>query len=193
MYVPGRLRIGAAWVLALIFLGLARPTVDLLVAAGSVAAVGLALRAWAAGAIDKGAELAVRGPYAHTRNPLYLGSFVTGVGVALAGGHWGWPIAFASLFVVVYVPTMRREARELADRFGDRYRRYAAHVPSFAVRLTPYRASARDGGDVAEDRSVVASRPDFTWSRYLRYREWEAALGVLAILGVLAAKVWIAR
>lgn len=188
--MPGSVRVGSAWLLALLFLWLARPNAALLAVGAGVATAGLALRGWAAGAIDKGAELAVHGPYAHTRNPLYLGSFVIGVGLAVSGGHWAWPLVFAGFFLVVYVPTMRREAVELTDRFGSRYLEYAAHVPGFSVRLTPYRMPALADGD---PEAGPPSGSGFSWRRYMRYREWEATLGVLAMMGALAAKTWVLR
>lgn len=189
--MSGSLRVGAAWVLVVPFLVFARPTSTSVLAGACLAAAGVAMRAWAAGSIDKGATLATGGPYAHTRNPLYLGSFVIGMGVALAGGHWAWPVAFALVFATVYIPTMRREAGELADRFGERYGHYAANVPAFSVRLSAYRPPGPAAGDRsrAGDGSGDSAEPGFSWSRYARYREWEAVLGVLGLLGVLLLKV----
>ena len=62
------------------------------------------------------------GPYAHTRNPLYLGSFILGVGVTLAGGQWVFGVALLAFYVVVYRATVLREATELEAHFGERYR-----------------------------------------------------------------------
>ena len=175
--ITGRLRIGLAWLLVLTFLVFASPTAASLWLGSAFVLAGLALRAWAAGTIDKGAGLGTGGPYAHTRNPLYLGSFLIGVGFGVAGGRWIWPLAFAVFFLSVYVPTMRQEATELVERYGDRYREYAGRVPAFAPQLVAYRPAIGGRG------------PDFSWSRYLRYREWEAVLGVVAVLAVLAVKV----
>lgn len=180
--MPGRLRVGSAWLFAGLFLVFSSPTTASLVVASGVACLGLALRAWAAGSVDKGARLAVVGPYAYTRNPLYLGSFVIGAGITLAGGHWAWPVLFAAYFAAVYVPTVRREADELAEQFGEGYREYAEAVPALRARLTPYRP---DGDDRASERHPAR----FSWARYMRYREWEAALGVLALIGALALKL----
>ena len=178
--MSGRLRVGAAWALVVPFVALSRPAPTLLVSGAFISVVGLALRAWAAGSIDKGEALATGGPYAYTRNPLYLGSFIIGAGAGLAGGHWVWLAVFALFFAAVYIPTMRREAEELSDRFGERYREYAAHVPAFAVSMAPYRATEAD-----------SAPSGFAWSRYGRYREWEAALGVLGLFAVLSAKLWL--
>lgn len=176
MHVPGSVRVGAAWLLAVPFLVLARPTPGLLLLGGGLAVLGLVVRGWAAGTIEKGRDLAISGPYAHTRNPMYVGSFVIGLGLSVAGGHWVWPMVFTVFFVAVYLPTMSRERAELAQRFGARFLTYAAEVPSFVPRLSPY----RDPGGTADH---------FVWSRYLRYREWEALLGVAAVMTVLALKL----
>src|ERR1044072_9508963 len=61
------------------FLFFARPTPKMLLIGASVSLLGLALRAWAAGHIRKYAQLATSGPYAFTRNPLYLGRFLLGL------------------------------------------------------------------------------------------------------------------
>lgn len=157
------------------FLLFARPTPLLFGIGAPLAALGLVVRAWAAGSIDKDRDLAMSGPYAHTRNPMYLGSFVIGVGLSVVGGAWIWPAAFVALFAVIYLPTVAREHRRLVDMFGERFTAYAAHVPAFLPRLTPYRIQPEHDG--------------FRWSRYRRYREWEAVLGVLAVLAVLAAEL----
>jgi protein-S-isoprenylcysteine O-methyltransferase Ste14 len=147
----------------------------LLVGAG-VSVVGLIVRAWAAGTVDKSRTLTTSGPYAFTRNPLYLGSFLIGVGLALAGGQWLWPVIFLAFFLAVYVPTMAREAEALADTFETSFFEYAAEVPLFLPRLTPYRVES-------------STRNGFRWKRYLRHREWEALLGVAAALVWLTLKV----
>ncbi len=140
-------------------------------------ASGLALRAWAAGSIRKDRELATTGPYAHTQNPLYLGSFILGIGVTVAGGRWIFGVAFLAFFLLVYRATVQREANELEERFGERYRAYRAQVPSVLPRFTAYRAEGSDapGG--------------FSGARYLRNREWEAVLGAVAAFAALALKL----
>ena len=79
-----RWRVPLGFACAAVFIVLARPTRLSLAAGGGVALVGLALRAWASGHIRKNDRLAVSGPYAHTRNPLYLGSFILGLGFTVA-------------------------------------------------------------------------------------------------------------
>lgn len=173
-----RLRLKAVWLLVVPFLVLARPTPELLVAGGAVAGLGILLRAWAAGTIHKEEELTTSGPYAYTRNPLYLGSFFIGLGVTAAGGHWIWPALFVLFFTGVYARTMAYEARRLTEIFGDRYREYARRVPAFLPRLTPHRPEG--------------SRPTggFRLAQYRRNREWEALLGGVAAFAFLALKAW---
>ena len=169
--VPLGFLCGAAFIL------LARPAPWTLAAGGIVALVGLGVRAWAAGHLRKNTALATSGPYAYSRNPLYLGSFILGVGFTVAAGR---PLllggAFAALFLGIYRPVMRVEAATLAELFGEEYRRYARTVPLFFPRLTPY----RDG------RAQAAK---FDASLYMRYREYRAALGLLGAWGALALKV----
>ena len=179
-----RWRVPLGFLCAAVFILLARPQAVTLAAGGAVAVVGLLLRAWASGHIRKNDRLAVSGPYAHTRNPLYLGSFILGLGfVVAAGGAW-WLLAllagiFAALFLGIYLPVMRVEAATLSQLFGADYERYAAEVPLFFPRLTPYRTA--EGAGVRFDVGL-----------YLRYREYRAALGLLLAWGVLAAKAALA-
>jgi protein-S-isoprenylcysteine O-methyltransferase Ste14 len=170
------MRTKAPWLLVIPFLVFARPTVALLGVGAALAALGLLIRGWSAGTIQKGEALATSGPYAFTRNPLYLGSLLIGIGLSTAGGHIAWPIAFLGFFGMFYVRTMKREAEQLSDLFGPQYADYAKHVPSFLPRPTPY-------------RSGPTGSEGFRWTRYRRYREWEALLGAAAVFVVLAIRL----
>ena len=171
-----KLRLRAVWLIVLPFFFFSHPTVGLVAGGAVLAAVGLWIRGWSAGTIRKDEELTTSGPYAFSRNPLYVGSLVIGVGVSLAGGHWVWPTVFVLFYTGVYGRTMAHEAARLTEIFGDRYLDYAAHVPGFLPRATPYRSGASGGGS------------GFRWSQYKRNREWEASLGALAAFGVLLLK-----
>lgn len=170
-------RLWGAWVLGIAYFWLARPDAVSLWTGGAVILAGLAVRGWAAGVVDKDLELAVSGPYAFTRNPLYLGSFVIGGGAAVAGGRMWIAVIFLAFFVCAYRGTMAHERGRLEARFGEEYRRYRAAVPPFLPRLTPYRA-----------RAGAAAPPRFSLARYVRNREWEAALGGVAAMALLALK-----
>jgi protein-S-isoprenylcysteine O-methyltransferase Ste14 len=170
-----RWRVPLGFLCGALFLWFARPSWWTLILGGTVALIGLALRAWSAGHIRKNSALATSGPYAYTRNPLYLGSFLLGVGFTIAAGRWFLAIPFAALFLGIYYPVMRVEASDLAKLFGEDYQRYADAVPLFLPRLSPYR-----------DEKTVGLK--FDASLYMRYREYEAALGLLVALGLLALK-----
>ncbi len=118
-----RWRVPLGFVCAAIFFLLSRPRPLTLAIGGAVALPGLALRAWATGHLRKNNALAVTGPYAYTRNPLYLGSFLIGLGFTIASGRFVLGIVFAALFLGIYVPVMRVESATLAELFGERYQR----------------------------------------------------------------------
>jgi protein-S-isoprenylcysteine O-methyltransferase Ste14 len=170
---PG-LRTKSAWLIVVPFFLLASPSRSSLSLGILVTATGLLLRGWSAGTIRKGETLTTSGPYAFVRNPLYVGSFLIGAGLAIAGGTWLWLILFVGFFVVVYGPTVAAEAARLTEQFGQRYVDYSAAVPAFIPRLTPF-----------QDRE---SAP-FAWSQYERNREWEALLGAAAAYAALALKM----
>jgi hypothetical protein len=175
------LRLRGVWLLIVPFVLLARPTPGLLALGGVVAALGVGVRGWAAGIIRKDRELTMTGPYAHTRNPLYLGSFLIGLGVTLAGGRAWLMLFFGLFFAVVYGAVMRAEARALALRFGDSYEQWAGEVPAFVPRISPYRGGAVGAGS--------QSLPGFTFDRWRRNREYEAVLGVIAGFAFLVVKL----
>ena len=168
-------RVPLGFALAVAYLVFSQPTRPLLVAGCGVALLGLVVRAWAAGFLDKNQTLATSGPYRYTRNPLYLGSALTGTGLATAGGSTVMMLAFAGLFLLVYGPVMRREEHLLRQKFGAVYDGYAASVPW----LLPGR------------RAGPASGESFDWTRYRKNREYEAALGFAAALVFLVLKMWL--
>jgi protein-S-isoprenylcysteine O-methyltransferase Ste14 len=170
-----RWRVPLGFLCGALFILMARPGAITLAIGGAVAILGLLLRAWSAGHIRKNAALAISGPYAYTRNPLYLGSFILGLGFSIASAQPLLFILFAALFLGIYLPVMRVEAQTLTEIFGDDYRRYALAVPLFLPQLWPYRNEA-------------ASQTRFDASLYLRYREYRAALGLLIAWGLLALK-----
>jgi protein-S-isoprenylcysteine O-methyltransferase Ste14 len=169
-----RLRLPLGFVLAGAYLVFARPTAQGLAIGAAVALVGVLVRAWASGHIMKNDRLATTGPYAHTRNPLYFGSFLISAGFALAA-HWGLLLLVALFFAGIYVPTMQRERANIAGRFPDAYAAYAANVPMFVPRLTPWRGGSAEGA--------------FSRALYMKHGEWKAALGYVAALGILTLKL----
>ena len=94
-----RLRVPLGFLFAIIFLIFAKPAPATLLAGAIISIFGILIRAWASGHIRKNQNLAVSGPYAFTRNPLYLGSFLLGVGFSVASGVWWLALIFIILFL----------------------------------------------------------------------------------------------
>lgn len=170
-----RWRVPLGFLCAAVFLFFSRPTPRALIAGGSVSLLGLSIRAWAAGHIRKNAQLATSGPYAFTRNPLYLGSFLLGLGFTIASGRWWLGLLFAALFLGIYLPVMRVEASTMAEMFGQEFEIYRRAVPLFFPRLAPF-------------RQIESARNKFDGTLYLRYREYRAALGLVIAWGLLLLK-----
>ncbi len=167
-----RYRVPLGFLFAAVFLIFARPEILTLIVGGAIALAGLFVRAWASGHIRKNQTLAVSGPYAYTRNPLYLGSFVLGIGFTMAAGVWWLGLVFIALFLGIYLPVMRVEASELTHIFGEEYQEYARRVPLFFPHFAAYNKS----------------KNKFDFDLYLRYREYQAALGLIFAWSILLAK-----
>jgi protein-S-isoprenylcysteine O-methyltransferase Ste14 len=183
--VAQRIRVPAGFVLAPLLFIAARPSPGSLVTGAAVAVIGLAIRAWASGYIKKNEELTVKGPYAHTRNPLYVGTFLLGTGVAISAGTFWYTALFIALYLFIYLPVMFAEAETMRQLFPDDYEDYSKRVPLFHMRLTPYRGPADRQTRVASEREGTG----FDSSLYMRHREYRAALGLLGAYALLAAKL----
>jgi len=142
---------------------------------------GLALRGYASGYVKKNSELTRTGPYAHTRNPLYLGSMLIAAGFAVALGSWLVAVVLAAGFAVIYIPVIASEERFLSSAFPD-FDDYCRRVPRLIPRLTPAR---RPGPDIAQE--IPAGAPGaFSFALYRKHREYNALVGaVLLYLSLL--------
>lgn len=176
--VATRSRVPLGFAFAAAYFWFARPTWTSLGAGCIVAAVGIIVRALASGHIRKNAALATTGPYAYTRNPLYLGSIIIAVGFIVASRNLWIGVAALAMFAFIYLPVITAEEKYLRSAFPE-YDRYASEVPRFLPRLTPYRAAAA-GDD---------GTPQFSSALYLRHREYNAALGAVLMLGALVLKM----
>lgn len=176
-WVRWRVRFG--YPVALAYLFLARPTARSFFYGFAVGMAGLLIRGWAAGFLRKHEALATNGPYARTRNPLYLGSAVLAAGLVVAG-HSLWAGAIVIVYLLVFYPmVMRREGAELRARYGAAFEDYAGQVPLFWPRI---RAAQRLG-----EKTVR-----FSGQLYWRNREYQALVGFLIGLGLLWAKMrWV--
>ena len=172
--IAKRIRVPLGFLVAALFLLLARPHPASL--AWSLPAVlpGLALRAYASGYVKKNTELATGGPYAWTRNPLYLGSMLIAFGFAGAARSPALALLLAVLFAVIYVPVIRGEEAYLAGHFPG-FAAYRRRVP----RLVPWRFPARTGNPGGS----------FAAALYRRHREYNASIGVAALYLALALRM----
>jgi len=137
---------------------------------------GLWLRAYASGYVRKNSELTVTGPYAHTRNPLYLGSMVIAAGFALALLSWPVALALAIGFTVIYVPVIASEERFLRATFPG-FDTYCHQVPRLIPRLTPARPPSDERLTATDAAAGKAAPGSFSVKLYLQHREYNAAMG----------------
>ena len=166
-----RLRVPAGFAIAIVFWALARPSWPSLAIGATIAVFGLALRAWAAGHLAKYESLSTSGPFAHLRNPLYMGTLVVGAGFAVAGAHLGIGLLLVAFFVLLYLPVIEEEEGYLREKFPE-YAQYERRVP----RLWPRLAT----GDTSKMR--------FRLDLYLRNQEYQALAGFLAVIASLVIK-----
>lgn len=183
MSVPGeffmRWRVRLGYPLAAVVLWFARPAPRSILLGGLVGALGLLIRAYAAGYLHKQEVLTVSGPYALTRNPLYLGSAVLAVGVATTTRSWISASILLLYFAIFYSMVMRREEKELRLKHGAAFEEYARSVPLFLPHLRPAKVAGMTTGP-------------FSFAQYKKNHEWQAALGFLLLIGVLIL-IWYFR
>ena len=155
-----RLRVLVGFLLVAAFAWLSRPTQESLAWGIPVSAAGLLLRGWAAGHLAKNRQLATTGPYAFTRNPLYLGTLLVALGLSIGAQSVGLAALFAAVFAFVYLPVIELEEQHLRKLFPE-YEEYAKRVPRLGVR-----ASRATGGG-------------FQWALYVKNQEYQALAGYL--------------
>ncbi len=144
---------------------------------GCIALAGLWLRALASGHVRKNEQLTTSGPYAYTRNPLYLGSLVIAAGFAIAARSWWVAFIAAAMFFAIYIPVMRAEEQFLRGEFPE-FDDYAHRVPQLFPRFTPYQSSANS----------------FSPHLYWKHREYNAAIGSGLMIAALIVKLaWLGR
>jgi protein-S-isoprenylcysteine O-methyltransferase Ste14 len=175
--IARRIRVPLGFVMAAVFLLFAHPTPRTLAWSLLLVLPGLWLRGYAAGYVKKNAELTRTGPYAHTRNPLYLGSMGIAFGFAVATGQWALGVLLVALLLAIYLPTILSEEAFLRATFPT-FDAYAARVPRLLPRLTPARFS---------DVTTPAGR--FSRERYLHHREYNALIGAAAIYLALGLRI----
>ena len=182
--VATRMRVPLGFVFAAAYLWLARPSGTALSVGGVLMVAGLAVRAAAAGHIRKNRELTTTGPYAYTRNPLYLGSVLIAAGFVIASRSVWIAAAALLMFLAIYLPVIRAEEAYLRSAFPE-YSEYATRVPRLLARVRPYRSGNREPAAEAEGA--------FSSELYFRHREYQAALGSALMIGALILKMIVVK
>jgi protein-S-isoprenylcysteine O-methyltransferase Ste14 len=165
-----RLRVPCGFAMVAVFVWLSDPNVRSLAWGLPVSFAGLLMRGWAAGHVEKNRTLATGGPYAHVRNPLYVGTLLVAAGLAIASRSIILAALFALVFAAIYLPVVQLEEQHLRDIFPD-YADYAARVPALVPRLTGERSGRR-----------------FRSALYIANREYQAAAGLVAAVLLLVWK-----
>lgn len=173
--IARRIRVPLGFVFAVLYFWLARPTWRFIALGAIVILPGLLIRALASGHVRKNEALATSGPYAYTRNPLYLGSLLIGVGFAVAARSWWVGVALVVMFFAIYLPVIRDEEAFLRQKFPE-FEEYARRVPRMFPRITPRSGAEETTGG-------------FSFDLYLKHREYNALLGSVLLTGALIIKM----
>jgi protein-S-isoprenylcysteine O-methyltransferase Ste14 len=168
-----KLRVPSGFLIVIVFAWLSHPTAGSLAWGVPVSAAGLLLRGWAAGCLYKDRQLATGGPYAHLRNPLYVGTLLVAAGLVIAARNVWLGALFAVVFLFVYLPVIQLEEQHLRRLFPE-YASYAREVRALVPRMSRYRGKSGE---------------PFRLSQYVENREYQAAMGYGAGLAFLLWKV----
>ena len=170
--LAARLRVPFGFVVSVLFLILAQPTWASLAIGGALGLAGLGLRAWAAGHLAKNQQLATSGPFAHLRNPLYIGTLIVGMGFAVAGARVAIGAMLLAFFVLFYLPVVGEEEghlRRLFPGYADYERRVPKFFPRFSAAFPPVER--------------------FRWALYKKNEEYQALAAFVLVMALLAAKL----
>jgi protein-S-isoprenylcysteine O-methyltransferase Ste14 len=178
--IARRIRVPLGFIFAVLYFWLARPTWRSMALGAILVVPGLLIRALASGHVHKNEALATSGPYAYTRNPLYLGSLLMGLGFAVAARSWWVGLALVVMFLAIYLPVIRHEEAFLRRTFPQ-FEEYAKRVPRMLPRLIPRPSSERE------------HPAGFSLDLYLKHREYNASLGAVAMVAALAMKMTLFR
>jgi protein-S-isoprenylcysteine O-methyltransferase Ste14 len=173
--VARRIRVPLGFLFAVVYFWLARPSWRSIALGAVVIVPGLLTRALASGYVRKNEALATSGPYAYTRNPLYLGSLLIGIGFAVAARSWWVGAVLVVMFFAIYLPVIRDEENFLRAKFPE-FDEYARRVPRMFPRIWSHPSAEETSGG-------------FSMNLYLKHREYNALLGALALVAALIVKM----
>ena len=160
-----RWRVFLGFVFATVVLWLATPTAQSLLIGAVVAIIGESIRLWAAGHLEKSKEVTQSGPYRYTRHPLYLGSSLIGIGMAVIANNLIVAVIVIAYLALTLTAAMRSEEAHLREKFGDAYDAYA------------------------QKRAPKVER-EFSWNRAIYNREHHTIAGLVSGLLLLAGKLY---
>jgi protein-S-isoprenylcysteine O-methyltransferase Ste14 len=168
-----RLRVPCGFLLLIAFGWLSEPSRLSMLIGIPISVLGLVLRGWASGHLAKDQQLATSGPYSYIRNPLYAGTLVVALGIAIASRNLWLGLIFAGAFGLIYLPAVELEEQHLAEIFPD-YVSYAKKIRRF----------------LPVNRISGINRR-FSWALYRRNEEYKAALGFSIALAWLLWRCWL--
>jgi len=171
--ILNRLRVRVGLFLAIAVVLLARPSWRSILPGVLISFMGLAIRAWASGHLCKEKTLAVSGPYCYSRNPLYVGNFLLGIGIVVGARSW-WVLGLFIIYYGVFYPLIiRRERDRMRKLFPQQYEEYRKRVPLFFPSI----------------RKHLPAEGKFSRSLYRQNKEYRALQGTVLIWLILAAKL----
>lgn len=171
--VARRIRVPLGFAFGILYFWLAHPTWRSLAVGAILIVPGLLIRALASGHVRKNETLVTTGPYAYTRNPLYLGSLLIGIGFAIAARSWWVGVLLIVMFFAIYLPVIRGEEKFLRETFPD-FEEYARQVPRMFPRFT---------------RRPQETSAGFSFELYRKHREYNALLGAIGMTALLLVKM----
>src|SRR3954462_6880268 len=166
-----RIRVPVGFAVAALYVWLARPSWDSIVYGSVIAVPALLLRTAASGHVKKNQEVTTSGPYAYTRNPLYVGSIILVIGFGIASRNLWLAVGLVVIFIALYLPVIRDEENFLRAQFPE-YDEYAQRVPRILPRIGAEEAAGK-----------------FSSELYRKHREYNAALGSVGMMILLILKL----
>jgi protein-S-isoprenylcysteine O-methyltransferase Ste14 len=172
-------RITLSFVGAAVFLYFAAPARSTIIAGIPLILIGEIIRTWSSGFIKKNEVLSQSGPYSMTRNPLYLGNFLIGLGFSIMTNNIILLCLFLAVFFFIYTMTIQSEEKLLLAKFGDTYIKYKERVPVFfPLKAASFKKSSWDNSSV-----------HFDWRLVIKHREHHTWLGIIAGLIIFLVKL----
>jgi protein-S-isoprenylcysteine O-methyltransferase Ste14 len=166
-----RIRVPVGFLAAALYVLLAHPTWSSILFGSAVIVPALLLRTAASGHVKKNQEVTTSGPYAYTRNPLYLGSITLVIGFGVASRNVWLAVGLVITFIALYLPVICDEENHLRAQFPE-YGDYAQRVPRIIPKITKNMPSGA-----------------FSSELYRKHREYNAALGSIGMMILLILKL----